>query len=394
MTPLPTVHLAIDNCFASKRWTRPLEWMAFARQIGVSFVEASADTEADPLYCGEDYLEDWTEEVVRAGRETGVTVVNLYSGHGTYATLGLGHTDLRVRRRILELWVKPMIRAAARLNAGLGFYFHAFPEAILQDPQSYAQQLEQLYENLSHVATYGAENGLSSVGVEQMYSPHQVPWTIEGAIDLLRSVFGRSRSPLYLTIDTGHQTGQNRFLRPEPSAVVESALQCVHSEATSIPWLGSRKAQERFNACVQKGGDVAADDLSYIMAEIDQHPFLFSVPNDSNTWSWLESLGCFSPIIHLQQVTGASSSHLPFTPATNRTGLIQPEKVLRSLLTSYRRTPPDGLPERARTVYLTIEVFAGAAETPGEIESKLRETVEYWRRYVPRDGRILESVES
>jgi D-erythrulose 1-phosphate 3-epimerase len=392
MTPSPTIHLAIDNCFASKRWTRPREWMEFARLLGLRFVEASADTEADALYCGIDYLEDWAEEVSRSEKETDVKVVNLYSGHGTYATLGLGHTDERVRRRIIEFWVQPMIRAAARLNAGLGFYCHAFPDAVLQDPPSYTHQLEQLYRSLSRIASYGAENKLPSVAVEQMYSPHQVPWTVDGAIDLMRNVFGESRSPLYLTIDTGHQTGQGKFLRPDASAILEHARRCATSSAAAVPWLGSRKAHERFDQCARNGGEVTADDLCYIMEEIDRHPFLFSMPDDSNTWSWLESLGCFSPIVHLQQVTGATSSHLPFTPATNRTGLIHPEKVLRSLMTSYRRVPPDGLPGRTRDIYLTIEVFAGAAQTYREIESDLRETVDYWRRYIPRDGVTLDNL--
>jgi sugar phosphate isomerase/epimerase len=392
MTPAPRVHLAIDNCFASKRWTRPREWMEFSRHLGLRLVEASADTEADPLYCGIDYLEDWAEEVARAEKETDVKVVNLYSGHGTYATLGLGHTDERVRRRIVEHWVKPMIRTAARLKAGLGFYCHAFPDAILQDPRSYADQREQLYGFLAHIAAYGAENGLPSVAVEQMYSPHQVPWTIEGAIDLLTYVFGKSSSPLYLTIDTGHQTGQDKFLRPDAAVIIERARQRAQSKAAVAPWLGSRKADERFDQSVRNGGDISPGDLAYLMREIDRHPFLFSVPDDSNTWSWLETLGCFSPIVHLQQVTGATSSHLPFTPATNRIGLIHPEKVLRSLMSSYQRAPCESLPGRVRDIYLTIEVFAGAAQTYREIESNLRATVDTWRRFVPRDGALLDSL--
>src|SRR5208337_321025 len=95
----PRVYLAIDNCFASKRWTQPMEWMEFVQRAGLNHVEASADTEADPLSCGEEYMKDWTEEVARCEKSTGVKVVNLYSGHGTYTTLGLCHTDKRVRQR-------------------------------------------------------------------------------------------------------------------------------------------------------------------------------------------------------------------------------------------------------------------------------------------------------
>ena len=99
----PRIHLAIDNCFASKRWTEPREWLALASSMGLRNVEASADTEADPLYMGSEYMADWIGEVTRCEKDSGVKVVNLYSGHGTYTTLGLGHQDCRVRDRMRGL---------------------------------------------------------------------------------------------------------------------------------------------------------------------------------------------------------------------------------------------------------------------------------------------------
>ncbi len=109
----PRVYLALDNCFASKRWTRPLEWAQIARDLGIAYVEASADTECDPLDTTPEYLDDWIAEVKAAEGKTGIKVANVYSGHGTYATLGLGHTDQRVRHHLLEGWLKPMLRMAA-----------------------------------------------------------------------------------------------------------------------------------------------------------------------------------------------------------------------------------------------------------------------------------------
>ena len=60
-------------------------------------------------------------------------IVNLYSGHGTYSTLGLGHTDIRVKEQMLG-WVKEMVNTAAEIDSGLGFFCHAFPQKVLQDP--------------------------------------------------------------------------------------------------------------------------------------------------------------------------------------------------------------------------------------------------------------------
>ena len=157
-------------------------------------------------------------------------------------------------------------------------------------------------------------------------------------------------------------------------------------------WLGSRAAHDRFDGCVRNGGEVSEEDLSVIMADMDRHPFLFSQPDDADTYSWLESLGCFSPIVHLQQVTGTASSHLPFTPRINMTGIVHADRVLQSLMKSYLGTPPAELPAQTGEIYLTVEVFSGTSQTYREIESNLRETVEYWRRFIPEDGTRLDSL--
>ena len=51
----PIIYLGIDNCFASKRWARPSEWTRVIRDLGLRYVEASADTECDPLYMGAEF---------------------------------------------------------------------------------------------------------------------------------------------------------------------------------------------------------------------------------------------------------------------------------------------------------------------------------------------------
>ena len=56
-------YLAADNCFAKKRWPAPREWAGVIADLGVRYVEASADTELDPFYMGEAYLRDWPHAV-------------------------------------------------------------------------------------------------------------------------------------------------------------------------------------------------------------------------------------------------------------------------------------------------------------------------------------------
>src|SRR5262245_39402331 len=112
--------------------------MRIAQDAGVSCIEASADTECDPLYSTPEVLQDWRDKIQVASAKTGVKVVNLYSGHGTYATLGLAHPDRRVRDHIQRDWLEPMIVNAAALGAGLGFFCHAFSQATLADPHLYS----------------------------------------------------------------------------------------------------------------------------------------------------------------------------------------------------------------------------------------------------------------
>jgi sugar phosphate isomerase/epimerase len=385
----PKVFLVVDNCFASKRWTEPLEWMELIREMGVFCVEASADTEADPMYCGEQYMADWVEDVLRAEQRTGAKVVNLYSGHGTYATLGLGHSDSRVRRRMVDRWLKPMVRAAVKLGCGLGFYCHAFPDRVLQDPNKYANALDGIYQQLSELARYASTQGLSSISVEQMYSPQQIPWTIAGARELLCEVYRRGSTPVYVTIDTGHQTGQHKFLRPTLPLVAQAAVRTVRTGEPSNLWLGPRSAAERFEACLRKRRMVSDREIRKIVNLLEAYPHLFSSEEDSDTYAWIRSLGCYSPIMHLQQVTSDHSAHLPFTEHTNRQGSIKAQRVLNALAQAYRQPTCDQFPPRCPNVYLTLEIFAGPAETSLEIVRKIRASVQYWRSFIPRDGMMM-----
>ncbi len=399
----PRVHLAVDNCFASKRWTRPTQWMELVRDLGLRCVEASADTEADPLYCGEDYMARWGEEVARCQDDTGVRVVNLYSGHGTYTTLGLGHTEESVRRRMLELWIKPMVRTAARLRAGLGFYCHAFADEVLQEPSTYAAKIEQLHAQLVEVAAFAAAAGVT-VGVEQMYSPHQYPWTIEGARELIHQVFQAGGHPLYITIDTGHQTGQRRFRRPEASIIVERA-----SDASG-PDAAPRSGDLPSSAGPAFGLVPARRTRASSGAWRKGRAFPAGTwPSWPRTWTATRSS---SPLrgtriptggsrtwdVSLRSCTSSRSRALPLPT------FLSPKPPTEAASSTRRRSwhpfgnrargrCPAGFPPPPEDLYLTLEIFADTAETPSEILGKLRESVRFWRRYVPEDGVRLEDLD-
>jgi len=384
----PKIYLAVDNCFASKRWTEPSEWADIVRSIGLHWVEASADTECDPLYMGPDYIKRWADKVINAGEKTGVRVANIYSGHGTYATLGLAHTDPEVRSRFLHDWLEPMAVIAAYIGSGLGFFCHAFSDSVLQSPERYAEFKDRLFDDLASLSAFCEKCGCNSAGVEQMYSPHQIPWTVDGAKELLREVNSRSGSPFYITVDVGHQSGQRRFLRPNREYVREMLMRKFAGDRVPELWLGPQKSFDIFDCA----SDADPETVDRILREAEGHDYMFAEHSDGDTYRWLSELASASPIIHLQQTDGVSSSHLPFTEECNTRGIIEGGKLLRSIAESYSKPDEPNLPPKPDKVFLTLEMFTGTAAINRAQLQKMADSVLYWRRFIPEDGMNLSEL--
>jgi hypothetical protein len=286
-----------------------------------------------------------------------------------------------------------MIRNAARLGAGLGFFCHAFNHATLQSPAAYTAAEDDLYNRLAELADYARQIGAKSIGIEQMYSPHQIPWTIEGGRKLITKVYGRGRSPFYLTIDTGHQTGQRRFWRPSHEKLKQCIRQVrVTGRIERELWLGPSSAYALFGEAALSFQGQEDMYLQRVEQEMDRYSYLFATAEDGDAYIWLERLACYSPIIHLQQTDGDSSRHCPFTEENNRQGIIRSDRVLQAIACAYSQEPDAGMPPWCEDIYLTLEIFSGTADFPADIISRIAESVEYWRKYVPRDGLRIEEL--
>jgi hypothetical protein len=129
------------------------------------------------------------------------------------------------------------------------------------------------------------------------------------------------------------------------------------------------------------------------VAEIEKTPYLFSCPGDDNCYQWLAELGAYSPIVHLQQTDGNQSSHLPFTAANNEWGIIDGPRVLKALKASLD-SGFSALPEKTHTLYLTLEIFTETASIMPKVLNDIKESVAYWRRWVPGDGMKLDDLVS
>lgn len=377
----PRIHLAIDNCFAYKRWTSPFEWAKVIKGLGVNYIEASADTELDPLYMCEEYLRDWVCEIKLVEKELDIKVANLYSGHGTYTTLGLTHTDARVRRHMIEKWFKPFVRMAAELDAGAGFFAHAFSETVMQDPSKYNEYCEILIDGLCEICTYAKEAGCKYVALEQMYTPHMVPWRINDAAKLISEVTKRSGSALYITEDVGHH--HIKFVRPTDEMILQGL------ETGKVPWLGAARAYEVFDAC-RGGSHSKYEALLKINSIIEEYPHMFAEKRDGDCYEWIRELGTHFPIIHVQQTDGMRSAHWHFTSDNNKKGIIKPLEVLMALKESYDRPIKNGMPPRTDNIYITLEAFSETVATSYEITKNYQESVLYWRQFIPVDGLTLD----
>lgn len=382
---MPKLYLAIDNCFASKRWTKPQEWMEIIRDLGIEYAETSADTECDPLYMGMDYMKRWADAVAMASMKTGVKVANLYSGHGTYSTLGLAHSDHAVADRFLENWLKPMADTAQILGAGLGFYCHAFSDSVLNDHKLYKEAENALIERLAKLSEYCGIKKMGPVGCEQMYTPHQIPWTLSGTGDFLSEIFNKSGNPFYITLDTGHQSGQHKFVKPSVQIITEYLNEYRKGNEKDGLWLGPKKAYNQFLNQVKEGVEVS-EAANRVLACMEGYEHMFAQKEDGETYKWLRELGCYSPIIHLQQTDGASSGHKPFTAKYNEVGKIKGELVLAALREAYKQPENPRMPPKCDKIYLTLELFTSTADINFDALKSYRQSVEYWRQFIPQDG--------
>jgi sugar phosphate isomerase/epimerase len=388
----PKIYLVFDNCFAIKRWVKPEDWMGVIRDLGVRYAEASTDNEMDPLFATGEYMRDWATEVLGFERKHGVKVVNFYTGYQTYRTVGFAHHDGRIRDKLLNEWHKALVDVAALIGAGIGFSFFAMPENALQDPVVYDETRRRILGILSELVGYAWAKGPVTISVEQMYAPHQPPWTIRGSKEYLRELFGLCGKPTYITIDLGHQIGQRKFLRLSPPRIRELLERFRAGEWVEGMWLGPRSAYRLFFDAVDQTLPALEGVVAKIEKEMDGYPHLFAREEDGDTYRWLEELGCYSPIVHVQQTNGVTSSHAPFTKENNDKGIIRGDRVLKAIAASYEKNDCPGMPPKCGEVFLSLELFAGNTDMNHDTLRKLKETVEYWRRFIPEDGTTLDRL--
>ncbi len=388
----PNIYLALDNCFAIKRWVEPAEWLPLCKRIGFTCIEASFDNEIDMLYSPSWYKDAWFDKLRASEEKHGVRVATFFTGYQTYRTAGLGHPHPDMAEHLMENWVFPAIDRVGERGNSFGFALHSLVEQVLQDPVQYRKMSDRVYRLLGQIGLRAQDRGNIPVCVEAMYAPHQPPWTIEGTRDFLRNCMAQGCSTIYTTVDVGHMIGQAHFLRPSVEAVQESLRQAKTGLLYGGLWLGAETTAALWRECAAKK-QTDLGSAARICADMDRYPYLFADgPQDADPYAWLEELGCYSPIMHLQQTNGIAAAHTPFIRDANMHGIIKPEKVLQVIAKSYRKPPDPAMLPRAKDIYLSFELFFSNSEHPHRIIEKLEESLAYWRSQIPRDGMSLDAL--
>ena len=381
----PRIYLTLDNCFAIKRWVKPQEWLELIQEIGFEYVQASTDNEIDPLFSTPEYMDDWFEEVAKYSKKTGVKLSGFYTGYQTYRTVGLAHHDRRIVEHLKHNWINNLSkRCGAHPDAdGFGFSFFAIPETVMQDPAKHKEVMDGIFADLYDIADYAYENGRVKVSVEQMYVPYQPPFTMEDSAYFLKRVYQHKQRPIYLTLDTGHMVGQHKFFRPSKKEILKS-----FSEDSPNLWFGGDSVLELWKQ-YKKANDFEKG-CQAIEAEMDKYPYMFATPEDCDPYIWFERLAKYSPIVHMQQTCGKKSAHAPFTPETNKNGIITGEKLLAAIKKSY--DDPEEIQPPVEDIYLAFEIFASNTDKKPDIIKGLKQTLEYWRQFIPKDGMRLDEL--
>lgn len=388
----PRIYLALDNCFAIKRWVEPESWISLAAKMGYTSMEASFDNEIDPLYNTEEYTKEWLSHLAAAEEKYGVRVQSFYTGYQTYRTAGLAHPNEKVVNQLINHWMKPAISMMGKRGNDMGVSLHCIPENVMRDPKKYKELHERLYKIYSELGAYAQQNGNVKVCIEAMYAPQQTPWTIEGTKEFLKNIYAVDGHPIYTTVDVGHMTGQRNFKKPDKEMIqrdLERAMKDGRPE--SELWLGSETTYKLFASCIEKKEQIEKA-VDMVMKEMEKYSYQFSVDErDSDLYAWIEELGCYSPIMHLQQTNGITSSHAPFTKKHNEKGIVDGKKILKAIAASYEKEEP-GMPPKVDKIVLALELFSANVDHPRKIEANLTETREYWKQFIPEDGMELSQL--
>jgi sugar phosphate isomerase/epimerase len=267
------INLGMNSCFAVKRWPNPWEWLKIVGEdLNLRYVEFTLDL-IDPVLTSEPTRSELARETAFAAQAYNVEIFDAYTGLAIHCFNLLSHPHPGMRRDGLR-WMEEALELVTLLGArGLGGHFDALSYTDVQNPQRRQFFIDHLVDTFRYLARLAAKKGHAFILLEQMYSPREMPYTLEETeyfYKRLNEGNQEERVPILLTLDVGHSCCQN-----------------------------------------------------YPHTEKDLDPY-----------EWLRRFAAYSPSIHLQQTDGKVSRHWPFTEEYNKVGIIHPQKVIDAIYES------------------------------------------------------------
>ncbi len=194
--------LGINNCFAVKRWPRPLDWApVITDELGLDLVELSLDLVED--IGSPSARQRAAEQTLEALSRYGLRAETTFTGLAAYSRNLLMHPDPERRRAAME-WYLSVVDLTARLGArGTGGHVGAMSVPDWSDPVRRAERWSGLREALAELSGHAREAGLDFLMVENLAASRE-PATI-AAIETLLTDGDSTHVPVRLCVDVGHQ---------------------------------------------------------------------------------------------------------------------------------------------------------------------------------------------
>ena len=323
-----TVHvdLGVNAAFMTRRYEEPESWAKIIRGLGFDFVSFDSDA-LDWFYSGEpDYILRTAKETRRIFENAGLKIVDYLTGVAPYRFFGLAHKDPEARAQMVR-WMEGAIEIAAALGAeSVSGRFDAFSVEVQADPVAFQARYEELMRQYRALARKAKERGLSAIGIEQMYVPSLVPYTIAGSKKYFADANNANEDGAVIrpVVDTGHACGQNY--------------------------------------------GTSGDDLYYE--------------------KWLEEFGVLGNTVHIQQSRRTGSDHAPFD-RDGGGGDVKIDQIIRSIeysAANYGKNALSGIVPVPENIYLILEALPSTADTEEKVLDGLQQSIEYLRTAVPKGG--------
>ncbi len=324
-----TIRLGLDGAFATRRWENPENIIRMTKELGFDVHEFCCDS-IDPFFMGpKQFTLELAERVKRAAEEYGVQIFDAYTGMATHRFHGFSHSRPEPRERMKQ-WLLEMLDLALAMGADRwGGHIDALPVEVMDDAGEVIRRIARLYATWRELAVVARDKGIAALSVEQMYVPSEIPWTLEQAeAFLIACNADREGVPIYLTLDVGHQAGQQYGMAPP--------------------------------------------DLDYL--------------------EWTRRFAAFSEIIHLQQTTPEASAHWPFTAEYNAQGKVEMDRLMAAIHYSHENWESNPVSAARAPVehnMLILEVIPASTKSEDNLLRELAESHDYLREFVPEEGITL-----